>query len=39
VESMTAEYFVIPGKTAQAPPIASWVFDPKPTLMPVPKAR
>ncbi|MCH9653486.1 MAG: hypothetical protein K0U86_11310 [Planctomycetes bacterium] len=39
VESMTAEYFVIPGKTPQSPPIASWVFDPKPTLMRVPKAR
>ncbi len=39
VEAMTAEYFVIPGKTPQAPPIASWVFDPKPTLIRNPKAR
>ena len=39
VESMTAEYFVIPGKTRQSPPVASWVFDPKPTLMQNPKAR
>ncbi|QDU12024.1 hypothetical protein [Gimesia aquarii] len=39
VESMTAEYFVIPGKTPQSPPVASWVFDPKPTLIRNPKAK
>ncbi|WP_299469397.1 hypothetical protein [uncultured Gimesia sp.] len=39
VETMTAEYFVIPGKTPQAPPAASWVFDPKPTLIQNPKAN
>ncbi|WP_339730847.1 hypothetical protein [uncultured Gimesia sp.] len=39
VETMTAEYFVIPGKTRQSPPAASWVFDPKPTLMQTPKSR
>ncbi|MFK7779434.1 MAG: hypothetical protein QM501_15120 [Gimesia sp.] len=39
VESMTAEYFFIPGKTPQSPPMASWVFDPKPILIRVPKAR
>lgn len=39
VEAMTAEYFVIPGKTPQSPPAASWVFDPKPTLIQNPKSR
>lgn len=39
VETMTAEYFVIPGDKPSAPPTASWVFDPKPTLMRNPKAR
>lgn len=39
VETMTAEYFVIPGKTPQSPPAASWVFDPKPMLIQNPKAR
>jgi len=39
VETMTAEYFVIPGRSPQLPPVASWVFDPKPTLLRNPKAR
>lgn len=39
VEAFTAQYFVIPGNTRQAPPLASWVFDPKPTLILCPKAR
>ena len=39
VETMTAEYFVIPGSTPSAPPSASWVFDPKPMLMQNPKSR
>lgn len=39
VETMTAEYFVIPGNTPQSPPAASWVFDPKPMLIQNPKAK
>jgi len=39
VENMTAEFFVIPGGSKDAPPSATWVFDPKPTLILNPKAR
>ena len=39
VEAMTSEYFIIPGASAGAPPLASWVFDPRPTLMQVPRAK
>ncbi|MCA9005740.1 MAG: hypothetical protein KDA70_10765 [Planctomycetaceae bacterium] len=39
IEAMTSEYFIIPGNSPSAPPLASWVFDPKPVLMQVPKTR
>lgn len=39
VEAFTAQFFVIPGKTPQSAPLASWVFDPKPTLILCPKAK
>ena len=39
VKAMTSEYFIIPGTSPGAPPLASWVFDPKPVLIQVPKVK
>ena len=37
---LTAEYLTVPLKpTAQDPVRRKWIFDPQPTLMPVPKRR
>ena len=39
VKAMTSEYFIIPGTSPGAPLLASWVFDPKPVLIQVPKVK
>ncbi len=38
-EVLVGEVITIPGRTATAPPMKTFLFDPKPTLMEVPKLR